>query len=263
MKHHLTAIHICLLLSAGLATATAVAAQPFEYRIPIPGLSATGTPPPSSMAIVQNGATRNWSDGTEAVSCAAYLAGDGTHQYTGATGDGVYSIAPSGSSATNAYCDMTNGGWTLVALATVNVDVSGWYSATGNYNVPSVPSATFGTTWKYADSFLNAIPKHVYKLYSPVGYTGTWYADGRCTYGHQTAALGYCASIYADEGLATLLKTGNGTANGISDANNGYHILTNNQSTYSTYGWCTGNGSSGQGGCGSQGTSSSFSMWVK
>jgi hypothetical protein len=249
-----------LACAIALASAPAFASSLFEFRIHVPGLTAST----QTFQIVQAGQSRNWSDGSYAASCAAYHSGDSIHLYQGATGDGNYTIQPSGASATNVYCDMSNGGWTLVAFATSGVSVSNWYNATGSYNVPSVPTNTSGSTWKYADTFINAISKQVYRFNSLVGYTGTFYADGRCVYGHLTAAANYCASTYSDAALTTLLKTGNGTGNGISDNNgSGYHIMTNNTAGYSTYGWCTGNGSSGQGGCGNAGTASTFSMWVK
>lgn len=211
------------------------------------------------------GTYRAWSDGTYGASCQGYKAPAAGFTYGGDTGDGVYKIQPAGqASPQEVYCDMTNGGWTLVMLGTDNIGVAGWYAATGSYNVPATPAETYNATWKYSDSFINAVPRTVFKVKSVVGYTGTWFASGACVYGHQTAASGACAKIYGDEALTTLLKTGTGAANGISDNNgSGYHIITNNSASYAGYGWCTGTGVSPYGGCGGGGTDSSFSLWVK
>lgn len=211
------------------------------------------------------GTYRAWSDGNYATSCLGYATPGAGHAYTGDVGNGVYKIQPAGQASPQAvYCDMTSGGWTLLMLGSDNIGLAGWYAATGNYNVPAAPAETYNATWKYADTFINAVPKTVFKVKSVIGYTGTWYASGACVYGHQTAAAGACAKIYSDEALTNLLKTGTGAANGISDNNgSGYHILTNNSATYASYGWCTGTGAAGAGGCGGGGTDSSFSLWVK
>ena len=47
--------------------------------------------------IVQNGSSRNWSDGTYAATCAAYRNPTGRYGYAGMTGDGRYTIDPDGS----------------------------------------------------------------------------------------------------------------------------------------------------------------------
>lgn len=75
---------------------------------------------PAKASIVQAGASRTWSDGTLAKNCLGYLTGDATHSYSGAAGDGVYRVQPTGSAAFDATCDMTSdsGGWTLVYSAT-------------------------------------------------------------------------------------------------------------------------------------------------
>jgi len=69
------------------------------------------------------GAPRAWADGTEAESCLGYFSPDADSDYTyvGSTGDGVYLIDPDGEGGAAPYeatCDMTNGGWTRVALNT-------------------------------------------------------------------------------------------------------------------------------------------------
>ena len=209
---------------------------------------------------------RNWSDGSYAASCFAYKTGDATHFYSGATGDGLYRVNPDGN-VTTVYCDMTNGGWTMIGKGTADVNVAGWYAATGNYNVPASPNPSASETWKYADTLINAFPKSVYKVVVLVGYPGTWYASGNCVYAHQggATATNKCGSLYSNESLTTLVQTGNGGANGISDYNgtSSYHLLTNNPATYSTNGWCAGNGSPGAGGCANAGTRVSIVMWVK
>jgi hypothetical protein len=65
--------------------------------------------------IVANGSTRNWSDGTVAASCNEYFQGKTGHAYSGATGNGVYRIQPSGTTPFDVTCDMTDdgGGWTV------------------------------------------------------------------------------------------------------------------------------------------------------
>lgn len=213
--------------------------------------------------VVASGSTHNWSDGTYAASCLAYLTGNATHVYSGATGNGVYRIQPSGQSATDVYCDMTGGGWTLLAMGTGGTGFSptntAWYNATGALSVPATPSTT--GTWKYADTFINAVNKSVFKLVGSGGYTATRYASGTCVYAHNTTVSGACAQTYSDVALTTGLRTGN-QGGGISDNNgSGYYIFTNNSSGYATFGWCVGNASTG--GCGNYGSLTNLQMWVK
>jgi hypothetical protein len=70
--------------------------------------------------IVARGAGRSWADGTFAVGCHQYInPPDKSHVYSGATGDGRYTIDPDGAGAIapfDVFCDMSTdgGGWTLV-----------------------------------------------------------------------------------------------------------------------------------------------------
>ncbi|MER1968337.1 fibrinogen-related domain-containing protein [Castellaniella sp. GW247-6E4] len=66
--------------------------------------------------IADFGGYRAWADGTFAQSCNEYrMPKDGAHAYEGATGDGVYRLAPNGLTPFDARCDMTTdgGGWTV------------------------------------------------------------------------------------------------------------------------------------------------------
>ncbi|GAB5390462.1 MAG: hypothetical protein Alpg2KO_34300 [Alphaproteobacteria bacterium] len=89
--------------------------------------SATGSsaPAPSASAasgdVVLTGAgtvgdPSRWADGSFAGNCLEYINPPTGYEYSGSTGDGVYTIDPSGSSPFAAWCDMTTdgGGWTLI-----------------------------------------------------------------------------------------------------------------------------------------------------
>lgn len=110
---------VSALLAVAFLSAEAHAASAYQFRVNAPGV-VSAVKAPVKASIVQAGASRTWSDGTVAKNCLDYLTGDATHGYSGTTGDGVYRIQPTGSSAFDATCDMTSdaGGWTLVYSAT-------------------------------------------------------------------------------------------------------------------------------------------------
>lgn len=218
-------------------------------------------PAVGGLGVKNFGSYRAWADGELANSCQGYLVGDAAHDYSGETGNGVYRISVSGAPK-DVYCDMTGGGWTLIMTGAKDVGVAGWYNATSDYNVPAVPTASSTVTWKFADATINAIPKSKYKLVAAINYPGTYYADGRCTYAHNTTVSGYCATTYTNEALSAGARTGN-QGGGISDNNgSGYRIFTNNSAAYASYGWCAGNGGGG-GGCGGGGDRTTIQVWVK
>lgn len=219
-------------------------------------------PAVAGVGVKNFGSYRAWADGGLATSCQGYASGDSTHDYAGDTGNGVYRISVSGTPK-DVYCDMTGGGWTLIMTGAQSVSTAGWYNATSDYNVPATPTNSSTVTWKFADSTINAIPKSKYKLVSLTNYAGTYYADGRCTYAHNTTVSGYCATTYTNEALSAGSRTGN-QGGGISDNNgNGYRIFTNNSAGYASYAWCAGAGTSGAGGCGGGGTPTTIQVWVK
>jgi hypothetical protein len=109
---------------------------------------------------VQAGA-RRWDDGANAKSCLEYR-WPRDRLYEGDTGDGAYWIDPLGAGPLKAYCDMTfeDGGWTLVARG---IAPSGeeWLTA-GELAVHE--ATTLRASFKFADDFINAIPKTVYRF---------------------------------------------------------------------------------------------------
>lgn len=74
---------------------------------------------PAERHLIEMAGVRSWENGTYAQSCKDYIQPTYPYVYAGATGDGVYRIAPGGIEPFDAPCDMTTdgGGWTLVEYA--------------------------------------------------------------------------------------------------------------------------------------------------
>lgn len=118
--------------------------------------------------IVTNDASRNWADGTYAVSCNAYKNPVAGKKYLGATGSGSYTIQPVGSSPYTAYCDQVtdNGGWTLNFRGDSNTAMQTTTSQLINQNLAS--SATEVMTF-YANGSLAQVTTP-YKFNKPAGF---------------------------------------------------------------------------------------------
>lgn len=70
---------------------------------------------PDPAILVALGTGRRWSDGTYARSCKEYLVPAGGYAYDGLVGDGRYTISPNGVPF-EVECDMSDGGWTRIAI---------------------------------------------------------------------------------------------------------------------------------------------------
>jgi hypothetical protein len=151
---------------------------------------------------------RRWTDGTYAESCEGYRhPATIAFEYNGLTGDGVYTIKPATLSTTfKVYCDMTidNGGWTLVARGQ-GPNYSGW-ATTADLNLSA--STGIGSTFKFADATINAIPKTFFRYKGDGAVQEDWFFDGRCAYGHLTASTGYCLTSYPNSDLTSDAQVG-------------------------------------------------------
>ena len=77
--------------------------------------STTTTTTVSDTELLDTGGVRRWADGTLSASCYDYLNPATGYAYAGDTGDGAYEIALVGGGTAVTYCDMTDGGWTLIS----------------------------------------------------------------------------------------------------------------------------------------------------
>lgn len=99
-------------------TPTGIAGSPVSLSVAYKGVQAQAAAGvPVDQAIVADGGSRQWSDGTIASTCKGYRNPAPGYAYSGAIGNGTYKIKP-GSQALDVYCDMQldGGGWTLVLL---------------------------------------------------------------------------------------------------------------------------------------------------
>lgn len=211
------------------------------------------------------GGYRAWSDGSFAKSCLEYRSPSSGKTYSGSVGDGVYRIQPSGQSETNVYCDMTGGGYTLLGKAVSNSYTTQWGSNTTGLNIPASPSPSTTVTFKYSESFINALSKQIYRVQSTQSYPVTRFWDGRCIYATVQATSAYCRTSYSNEALSSGIRSGSSTVGfgGLHDnyGTTGYFIATQFNSSY---GWGAGNGISGTyTGTGSAGSLVTLVLWAK
>ena len=153
MKKRLSQAMACLLAAISVSAQAASAYNMKQYA---PGM-ASGSAGPAKTGVVQNSGYRAWEDGTVAASCQAYILGDATHAYTGATGDGIYRVNVNGTPS-NVYCDMTSdgGGWMLALYANTvtaaddyfirDVMVKGYPLKTVSENTAAYPVLPTGLT---------------------------------------------------------------------------------------------------------------------
>lgn len=163
------------------------------------------------------------------------------------------------------YCDMSGGGWTLVAVG-IRGNISGW-ATTGDLRLTSSPSTSVG--FKLSDSRINSIPKNTYKIVSTGAYASNRYFNGSCNYQHTTVASGVCNISYNNEQLSAGIKTGspNAVVAGLSDYNPSagtIYVATSLIGSDTKSGWSMGDGvTAGHSGNAVAGDGGNIIIWVK
>lgn len=178
--------------------------------------------------------------------------------------NGVYQIK-SGSSEIPMYCDMANGGWTLVAVG-IRYNVAGW-NTSGGLNMSSSPNPSIG--FKIPDVNINNIPKNTFKVTTTGIYANSRYFSGNCHYTQTGSATGACVVSYANEGLNAGIKVGEAHygIGGLSDfslSTTLLYVVTSYIDYNTPHGWGMGNGvNAGYSGTAAAGDGGNIQIWVK
>ena len=134
------------------------------------------------------------------------------HLDAGATADGVYQVDPLGTGAFPVYCDMSDGGWALVARGVGGDNAADQWNTTGAIDPGVAPSPTMTRTMKLSDAAINALRQGGGRY--RVQYNGTTnvfspppptvYVPGTCVYDHVSPAGGACLSWSSSSNLSGL-----------------------------------------------------------
>jgi hypothetical protein len=186
----------------------------------------------------------------------------------GATVDGPYTVDPDGLGplgSQSVWCDMQNGGWTLVMRAYAG-DTTGWSTSTDLHVERAATGPNQNATFRLSNDAINGIrgATGIYKLRSDGTFNATRYVAANCTYVHDLIAPNVCTSSYSDDALTQDLRTGTQTndCRGISLYplnGSGLYVVTNRCSALDR--WWTGNGTNSYDN--STSTGINFTMWVR
>jgi hypothetical protein len=198
------------------------------------------------------------------------------HHLAGETADGVYAVDPLGTGAFDVYCDMTNGGWTLVMRGYGGDNAGNGWNLTGEIVAAGSPSPTMTESLKLSDAQINALRQGGgrYRI-SYNGATGlftplppTVYIPGACTYSHTASASGACLQYSTSpdlSGLATSMTNvgRRGIVVGSTTTGSGFiSYLTNFNQSGSTNGWFAGDVGQNSDWCHSAQAGCDFVMFV-
>lgn len=174
--------------------------------------------------------------------------------------NGIHAIKYGGQDL-SVYCDMSNGGWTLVGRG-IQLSTAGWESPAG---IATNPASS--VTYKLPDAVINAIPKSSYKTIAYGRYAGTRYFSGSCSYSSNVQATGACVVSYSNESLTAGYRQGqyHEQVAGLSDfiAPSSLYIATQYVGASVSHGWGAGNTNPGYSGTGIAGDRHNIEIWVK